>query len=209
MYSINMLRLAALSLVCLLGTTSLREQGAAAAGAAGTRIGVINMLQAITLTAEGKQAAVELQSQFAPRQQELESLDKQINDLQQKLTASRTTPSDAERTRLTDQGNRLAQRLDRKRREYQEDLNAAQGEVVNSLGRKMADVLNRYAEENNYATVLDSSAQNSPVLYASKNIDLTQDIIRLYDQAYPAKEAAPASKPAPVAPKPPPATKPQ
>jgi hypothetical protein len=70
-------------------------------------------------------------------------------------------------------------------------------------------VLNRYAEENNYATVLDSSAQNSPVLYASKNIDLTQDIIRLYDQAYPAKAAAPASKPAPVAPKPPPATKPQ
>ena len=208
MYSINMLRVAALSLVCLLGTTSLRELGAAA-GAAGTRIGVINMLRAITLTAEGKQAAVELQSQFAPRQQELESLDKQINDLQQKLTASRTTPSDAERTRLTDQGNRLAQRLDRKRREYQEDLNAAQGEVVNSLGRKMADVLNRYAEENNYATVLDSSAQNSPVLYASKNIDLTEDIIRLYDQAYPAKAAAPASKPAPVAPKPAPATKPQ
>ena len=208
MYSINMLRVAALSLVCLLGTTSLREQGAAA-GAAGTRIGVINMLRAITLTAEGKQAAVELQSQFAPRQQELESLDKQINDLQQKLTASRTTPSDAERTRLTDQGNRLAQRLDRKRREYQEDLNAAQGEVVNSLGRKMADVLNRYAEENNYATVLDSSAQNSPVLYASKNIDLTEDIIRLYDEAYPAKPAAPANKPAPVAPKPPPATKPQ
>jgi hypothetical protein len=73
-------------------------------------------------------------------------------------------------------------------------------------------VLNRYAEENNYATVLDSSAQNSPVLYASKNIDLTQDIIRLYDKAYPAKAAAPASKHAPSAPKPPAtptATKPQ
>jgi len=162
--SINMLRVAALSLVCLIGTTKVRDQGAAAAGAAGTKIGVINMLQAISLTAEGKQATVELQSQFAPRQQELESLDKQINDLQQKLTAGRTTLSDAERTRLNDQGNRLAQRLDRKRREYQEDLNAAQGEVVNSLGRKTADVLNRYAEENNYATVLDSSAQNSPVL---------------------------------------------
>src|ERR1700741_1899335 len=113
-----MLRLAALSLVCLLGPTSLREQGAAAAGAAGTRIGVINMLEAITLTAEGKQAAVDLQSQFAPRQQELESLDKQINDLQQKLTASRTTPSDAERTALTGHGSPLAPRLDRKRRGY-------------------------------------------------------------------------------------------
>jgi Skp family chaperone for outer membrane proteins len=75
-----MLRVAVLSLVCSIGTTSLRDQGAAAAGAAGTKIGVISMLQAISLTAEGKQAAVELQLQFASRQQELESLDKQISD---------------------------------------------------------------------------------------------------------------------------------
>jgi hypothetical protein len=76
----------------------------------------------------------------------------------------------------------------------------------------MMDVLNRYAQENNYAAILDSSAQNSPVLYASKNIDVTQDIVRLYDQAHPAKATAPPAKPAQAPSKPttaPPGANPQ
>jgi hypothetical protein len=61
--------------------------------------------------------------------------------------------------------------------------------------------------------VLDSSAQNTPILFASTNIDVTQDMVRLYDQAYPVKGGAPAATtPArPAAQKPaaqPPAAKP-
>jgi hypothetical protein len=57
--------------------------------------------------------------------------------------------------------------------------------------------------------ILDSSAQNTPILFASTNIDVTQDIVRLYDGAYPVKAgsttpAKPAAKPAtPPAQKPP------
>jgi outer membrane protein len=212
MHSIGVLRVAALSLACLFGTTAVRTQNAAS-GAVGSKIGVVNVLQAISSTAEGKQASTELQQQFAPRQQELETLDKRVNDLQQRLNTGQATLSDEERARLNAQGTRLAQRLDRKKNEFQEDVNTAQRDVVNSIGHKMMDVLNRYAQENSYVAVFDSSAQNSPILYASKNIDLTQDIIRLYDQAYPVKGTSsvpPANKPAPT-PKPttPPAPKPQ
>jgi outer membrane protein len=211
MNSVSVLRVAALSLVCLFGTTAVRAQNAAS-GAVGTKVGVVNVLEAISSTAEGKQASNELQSQFAPRQKELEALDKQVNDLQQRLNTGQSTLSDEERARLNAQGTRLAQRLDRKKNEFQEDVNTAQRDVVNAIGRKMMDVLNRYAQENSYVAVFDSSTQNSPILYAAKNIDLTQDIIRLYDQAYPVKGASsvPASKPAPT-PKPttPPAPKPQ
>jgi outer membrane protein len=73
----------------------------------------------------------------------------------------------------------------------------------------MVDVLDRYARENSYVVILDSSTQGSPILFASTNIDVTQDIVRLYDGAYPAKagSAAPAAKPAPK-PATPPAQKP-
>src|SRR5204862_1634685 len=64
----------------------------------------------------------------------------------------------------------------------------------------------RYARENGYSVVLDSSAQSTPILYASTQIDVTQDIIRLYDQAYPVKTGAPATQPKPAAAKPAPAT---
>jgi outer membrane protein len=96
----------------------------------------------------------------------------------------------------------------------QEDVNAAQADVVDRIGRKMMDVLDRYARENGFVAVFDSSAQNSPILYASNNIDLTQEVIKLYDQAYPIKAGAAAPAPKPAAsttPKPatPPAAKPQ
>ena len=211
MYSLDILRVAALSLACLLGTTDVHAQNAAAE-ATSTKFGVIDIRQAISSTAEGKQVVTELQSQFAPRQQELESLTKQVNDLQQRLNAGQSTLSEEDKARLSAQGTRLEQRLDRKTNEYREDFNTAQGEIVNRIGRKMMELLDRYAQENSYVAVFDSFAQNSPVLYTSKTIDLTQDMIHLYDEAYPVKGArtAPAIKPAPI-PKPttPPSPKPR
>ncbi len=190
--------------VCLFGTASAQAQGAAAAGSAsGTKVGVINARQAIVSTAEGKQASAELQSKFAPRQTELENLNKQVNDLRQRLATGEGKLSAEEQARLTQQGQRYAQQLDRKNTEYQEDLNSEQADVIDRIGRKMIDVLDRYARENGFVAIFDSSAQNSPILYASNQIDVTQDIIRLYDQAYPVKTAAstPAA-PKPAAPKP-------
>jgi len=75
----------------------------------------------------------------------------------------------------------------------------------------MVDVLDRYARENGFSVVLDTSGQNSPILYASNQVDVTQDIIRLYDQQYPVKTGAAPAAAKPATPKPatpPPATKP-
>ena len=193
-----MIRVAAAATVCLLGTVSVCAQGATPVGAAsGGKIAVLNVRQAIVTTAEGKQASAELQSQFAPRQNEMEALNKQINDIRQQLAANQTTWSDEQKAKAQTQGQRLAAQLDRKNNELQEDVNAAQGDVVDRIGRKMMEVLDRYARENGYVAVFDSSAQNSPIIYASNNVDVTQDIIRLYDQQYPLKGGStPATRPA-------------
>ncbi len=206
----TILRAAALAAASVFGAAVVSAQGTAAAGAASSgKIGVISIRQAIASTAEGKQAGAELQSQFAPRQNELEGLNKQIADVRQRLDAGGGKLSQDETARLTRQGELLTRQLQRKQDEYQEDVNAAQGEVFDRVGRKMVDVLDRYARENGYIVMLDSSAQNNPILYNSTNIDVTQDIVHLYDQAYPVKASAaapakPAAKPAT-----PPAAKPQ
>jgi outer membrane protein len=207
--------LGAILAACVAGMPVARAQGngGAAAPATGSKLGVINVRQAIVTTSEGKQASAELQSQFAPRQTELENMQKQIADLRSRLSAGGDKLSQEEQTRLTRQGELLARQANRKQDEYQEDVNAAQGEVIDKIGRKMIDVLDRYARENGYVAILDSSAQNTPILYASNQIDVTQEIVRLYDQAYPLKAGSTATpKPAatrPAAtttPKPAPAT---
>jgi outer membrane protein len=212
-------QIAALAAAFVWGASGLYGQATAPGSATGTKVGVINVRQAIASTSEGKQAGAELQTQFAPRQNELEGMNKQINDLRQRMEAgSKLSPE--EQQRLQREGETKARQLQRKQDEYQEDVNAAQADVFDRIGRKMIDVLDRYARENGYVVILDSSAQNTPILFASTNIDVTQDIVKLYDQAYPSKAGAtaPATTPAkpttprPTTPKPatqqPPAAKP-
>jgi len=216
---ITKIRMVMLAAACLFIIGATRAQGTAAPGAgapgaaASGKVGVLNVRAAILGTAEGKLASAELQSQFAPRQTELENMNKQINDLRQRLAACEGKCSQEEITRLTTQGQRQAQQLERKQNEMQEDANAAQADVFDRLGRKMNDVLDRYARENGYIVLFDYSAQNTPIVNFSNQVDVTQDIVRLYDQAYPVKGGVPtpgkpaaakpaATQPAPAATKP-------
>jgi outer membrane protein len=189
---------AALAAASLIGAASIVAQSAPppSAGSATTgKVGVLNVRQAIIATSEGKQASAELQGQFTSRQTELENLNKQLADISQRLQANGDKLSPEEATRLQRQGEALQKQLQRKKEDYQEDVNASQQEVIDRIGRKMMDVLDRYARENAYVAIFDSSAQGAPI-YISNGIDVTPDIIKLYDQAYPAKASATPARPA-------------
>jgi outer membrane protein len=208
--------LAALALFFLAPISGVHAQGTAAAGAAPTKIAVLNVRNAIVATAEGKLAQIQLQSQFAPKQNDLQNTQKKIEDIQRRLNEGARTLSDDEKGKLQRQGDLLSRQLQRDSDGLNEELNAAQADIVDGIGRRMLDVLDRYSRENGYAVVLDTSAQGTPVVYGSSQIDVTTDIVRLYDEAYPVKTptaggaAAPPAAPKPAAPAtPPPAKKAQ
>jgi outer membrane protein len=195
-----------LAALLLLPAAGAWAQGAAAE-AVPTKIAVMNVRQAIVSTAEGKQASAQLQSQFAPQQTDLENTQKQITDVQNRLTNGARTLSDDGKARLQREGEMLSHQFQRKQDDLNEVVQAAQGDVVDTIGRKMLEVLDRYSREKGYAAVLDTSAQGTPVIYGSSQIDITQDIVRLYDQQYPIKASsatpgAGGTDKAPAAPKP-------
>jgi outer membrane protein len=192
------IRLAVPILAALLATPALWAQsgGAGAAGASSpVKFGVINIQAAIAGTAEGKQAVAQLQSQFAPRYTELQDLQKQIDELHSRLQAGQTTLSDDEKARLARQGDQMTRTYQRKQQELQDDANDAQQDIVNSIGRKIVELLDTYSKQNGYAMIIDTSSQQSPVMYSANQIDVTQDIIQLYDKNYPLKTSA-STKPA-------------
>jgi outer membrane protein len=183
-------------LAVLLMTPAAWGQAPPAGAQVPTKVGVINVQAAIASTAEGKQAAAELQSQFAPRTTDLQNLQKQIEDLRNRLQTGQSTLSDEEKARLQREGDQLTRTFQRKQQEFQDDTNDAQQDVVNRIGRKLVDILNKYARDNAYTLIVDDSSQQTPVLFAANQIDVTQDIIRLYDQTYPVKTSTAAPKPA-------------
>jgi outer membrane protein len=194
--------MAALAVFCLAPVPGIQAQGGTAAP---VKIAVISVRNAIVATAEGKQAQAQLQSQFAPKQNELQSMQKQIEDIQRRMTEGARTLSDDEKAKMQRQGELLTRRLQRGNDDLNEELTAAQSDIVDGIGRKMLEVLDRYARENGYTAVLDTSAQGSAVVYGSAQSDITQEIVKLYDEAYPIKGSAPAASAPATAPKPAPA----
>jgi len=162
----------------------------------GVKIGIINIQVAMIRTQEGRKASEELQARFTPRQAELQKLQDDIRGLEDQLrTQERTLSEDARAQILRDietkrkQGTRLQQDL-------QEDYEDAQSNVINQLGEKMQRVIDRYARENSLNLIFNVSP-GGPIIFATPTVDITDDIIKLYDQTYPVQAAAQQPVPAP------------
>lgn len=156
-----------------------------------SKIAVINLQEAVAGTAEGKQAGKQIQVQFAPRQNELQGLEKQIQDIQQRLQTGANTLSDEEKARLQRTMSETQRRGQREEQDYQQDFQDATQDAISHIGQRMMPIVNKYAQQNGYGVVIDTSAQNTPVIYNAAQIDITKDIVKLYDDAYPVKAAAP------------------
>ena len=187
----------------LLGASAVSvwaQGGAAGSAAPSMKIGVLNVRGAIVATAEGKQASAQMQSQFAAQQGELQNLQKQIQDLQTQLANGDRTLSDDEKARLQRRGQLLVSQSQRKQDDLNESVNVAQTEIFESIGGKLSDLVEKYGHDNNYSLILDMSAQGSPLIYNAPQLEITDEIVRLYDQAHPLKAGAPAAAPAPATP---------
>lgn len=185
--------LLATAFAVLLTIPAVRAQAGSSADApaSASKVAVVSLQEAIAGTAEGKQAAQQLQTQFAPRQNELSTLRKQLQDIQQRLQTGASTLSEEEKARLSREGTELQRRGQRETQDLQDDMNDASQEAINRIGQKMIAILNKYAKQNGYGVVMDTSTQNTPVIYVAQQIDITSQIIKLYDDSYPVKTAAP------------------
>jgi outer membrane protein len=96
--------------------------------------------------------------------------------------------------------------LQREVEDAQADLEADQQKLLSQLGQKILAVIEKYSRDNGITMVLDVSNPQTSVLYASPSVDITKEIIDLYDKSTASGGApAPTSAPKPAttsAPKP-------
>ncbi len=158
------------------------------------KIGVINLNSAIGGTAEGKKAITDLEKKFAPRKQELQQLQQEIQDLQEKLAKQSATLSDDDQRRLGRDLEDKQRILKRSADDAQSDYNADTEDSVHRIGQKMVHVISDYAQQNGFVLVIDDA--QVPIYYASKEIEISAEIVKRYDIAYPL--AGGVSKPSPT-----------
>ena len=176
----------------------------AAHAQAPTKIGVIHAQEAILSTKDGQKAANELQAKFAPRRSELEKKQNDIASLQDQLKKGSATMSDDAKNKLVRDIDAKTTGLKRDSEDFDTDVQEEEGKLMQELGGKVMKVVDKYANDNGFAVILDVSNQQTPVLWRASAVDITADIVALYDKASPGTgggAAAPAARPStPAAP---------
>jgi len=165
------------------------------------RIAVINMQAAMSATRDGQKASAELNAKFAPKQKEVQAKQAEIDSLKEQLQKGQNTLSDVAKTDLYARIDRKTKDLNRDMEDDRAELEQDQGRYVQDIGQKMQVVINKFAKDNAFALVIDVSGQQSPVIFASNTIDISKQIVDLYDaNAAAAAPSAPATGTAAPAP---------
>ncbi|HYL38799.1 MAG TPA: OmpH family outer membrane protein [Bryobacteraceae bacterium] len=166
-----------------------------------TKIAVIYLQGAIINTKDGQKAAAELDAKAGPKKKEIDQKQNDINALQDQLNKGQNTLSEATKNELYKSIESKKKNLQRDVEDAQAELDQEQQKILQQLGAKIQAVIEKYARDHGYVMVVDVSNPQSPVFYASPSIDITKEIIELYDQS-----SAALSTPAPAPKSPAPAT---
>jgi len=171
-----------------------------------TKVGIINVQGAILATKDGEKARDAIRAKFEPRGKDMEGRMGEINRLRDQFNKGANTMS-------VDAREKLSREIDDKQKKYQWDSEDMQNELqqeeqklVNEIGQRMIAIIDEYAKANTFAVVFDVSGQQSPVLWAASGIDLTTQVVELYNKKYgtgapaTATAAPAAAKPAVAAP---------
>jgi Skp family chaperone for outer membrane proteins len=189
------------------------------------KIALIAFEQAVFATNEGMRAVQDVQAKYAPKKAEIETLGNEVDTMKKQLQAAPATMPDDQRAALVKKIDTQEKKLTRDADDATNAYNADLQEAYSKVATKVNAVLRTYVQTNGYTLLLDVSGQQSPVMWAQENTDVTLAVVNAYNAtsgvAAPPPQApsaakkpaasTPATRPASTAPKPatPPAAKPQ
>jgi outer membrane protein len=177
------------------------------------RVGTINIQQAIVECNEGQRDMDALQKKYEPKQTELKGQNDELEALKKQLDTQGPKLNEDAAANLKKQIESKQKVFDRNVQDAQEEVGNQQQEIAGRILNKMAPLIMKYAQDNGYTMIIDTSKPwpQSPVLWWNVgSIDITKNVIDAYNvqSGVPAPAATTSSAPR-TAPKTPATTAPK
>ena len=138
------------------------------------KIGYVNSDRVLRDATPAKAAQAKLEAEFSKRQKEGDDAAARLKAAAEKLDKDAPTLSEAERNRrqreLVDQDRELQ----RKRREFQEDLNQRKNEELASVVERANRVIKQIYESEKYDLILQGDA----MVFVGPRVDITEKVIK-------------------------------
>ena len=153
----------------------------AAYGEKPSRIGVVNFQEVALQSKAGKAIKARLQEKADRMNKEVKAEESKLLARQKEVEAAAAKLTPAERQRRAEALEKEELALKRLIQDKTEELTKAETDSVIELARQIEPVLKAYAAEKGYSLILE--ARRPGLLYYDKNLDLTAEIIKRFDQA--------------------------
>lgn len=162
---------------------------AAAAQAQALKVAIVNGQKAVADTQEIKKAQADLATKYRGRQQDIEKLQADLQQIEAQLRAPNLTLD--KQSQLNADGQTKQKQLQRMSEDLQSDFNRDRAQVLGRAGERMQEVIKKLAEQKGLDVVIDTSN----TLYYKPAMEITPEATAAYDKAYPvaAASAAPTS----------------
>ncbi|HLC42062.1 MAG TPA: OmpH family outer membrane protein [Methylomirabilota bacterium] len=154
----------------------------APAQAAGTKIGFVDVQKVLVKSVAGIGAREQLEKERGSMQKDLESrrneLEKLRDDLQKK-GALLSADARREKEETVERKNREARRL---MEDFQKDLEKKELGVTQKILQEIQGIVERFGKQKGYLFITEK--RTSGLIYGDPESDVTDEIIRLYDQEH-------------------------
>jgi outer membrane protein len=161
-----------LSFVIMTAAMAVAAATATAAGAQELKIGYVNSDRVLREAAPAKAAQAKLETEVRKREKELSDMDARLKAAADKLEKDVPTLAEAERNRrqrdLVDQDREIQ----RKRREFQEDINQRKNEELGQVVERANRVIKQIFETEKYDLILQEA------VFAGPRADITDKVIK-------------------------------
>src|SRR6201996_5054096 len=136
------------------------------------KIGYVNGERVLREAEPAKRAAAKLEAEFGKRQKDLNDQNAALRAQADKLDKDSPTLSEAEKTRRQRELVELDRDLQRKHREFQEDLTQRKNEELSNVAERANRAIKQIGDAEKYDIIL----QDQLVIYFSPRVDLTQKV---------------------------------
>ncbi|MBU0603083.1 MAG: OmpH family outer membrane protein [Gammaproteobacteria bacterium] len=136
------------------------------------KIGFVDTERILREAAPAVRAQKKLEKEFEKRSQELEKLAKQLQGMQQNMEKNAVTLSDSDRRAKEREFNDLTREMQRREREYREDLNQRRNEELAGVLDRANKAIKVIAEADKYDIIFQE------VVYRSARIDITEKVLK-------------------------------
>jgi len=164
------------------------------------KIALIAFEQSVFATNEGQKAVADVQKKYEPKKAQIDALAQEVDSLKKQMQASASTLSDEEKASRLKNIDLKEKQLNRDAEDATAAYNADLQEAYGKLAQKVNLTMRKYVQDNGYTLLLDVSGQQSPVLWAVPQTDVTEAVINAYNVAS-GVAAPPPSAPSPNRPK--------